>query len=125
MSATDRAARIAVFRQVLDIMEADESLPLPFLGTRIAWSLYAAGNARLAARIEAALPCELTGAPAAGNEARYALTGEIGGIAVVIEAWTSDMAEKRVTGTRTAEVDVVEWVRLPVQDETPESGTQA
>jgi hypothetical protein len=108
-------------RLIIGIVEADSAIPVPYVsGRQAAWSLYDTNTAPLAARIEAALPCELTGDVVAGNESRYALSGEIDGIAVVIEAWTSDMAEKRVTGTRT--VEDVEWVRLPVaeQNETTE-----
>lgn len=121
MSAPDRAAWARVMRLIIGIAEDNPGIPTPFMGSaKAGWSLYDGNDGTLAARIEALLPCELTGDVKAGSEDRYTLSGEIDGIAIEIEAWTSSMAEKCVTGTRT--VDKVEWVRLPVSGDEPESG---
>jgi hypothetical protein len=119
VTAPDRAALIAVVRQVLDIVEADPSLPLPFINfNRIGWTLYGerATPQKLAA-LENALPCEFTSGMSGEARQFFELRGEIGGVPVVVEAWAESVAEKRVTGTTTT--DVVEWVRLPA---SPEGG---
>lgn len=125
MTALDRVAWIAVGRLILDLVETDPELPLPmFTSTGFKWGLYASPTAPVVARIEAALPCELSGLSVlAGNEDRCVLAGVIDGIPVIVEGWTSDLAERRVTGTTV--VEQVEWVRLPAQGEAPESGASA
>lgn len=118
----DRAAWLAVVRQVLDIVEADPSLPLPFVGAdRVFWSLYGErATPRKLAALECALPCEFTGGMSDAAKGMFELRGEIGGIPVLIDAWAESVAERKVTGVTT--VEQVEWVRLPAD---PESGERA
>jgi hypothetical protein len=122
VSAPDRAAWIAAVRKVLDILEADPLLPLPFVNLgQVRWTLYGdrATPQKLAA-LEKALPCEFTGGMSVSTRDFYELRGEIGGVGIVIEAWAEFVAKRTVTGTRT--VEDVEWVRLPAE---PESGERA
>jgi hypothetical protein len=121
MSAPDRAAFLAACRTVLDVAEADESLPLPTLtSSRIRFSLYGAWPVRLMAALEAALPCEFTGGTDPEHPDEYLLSGEIGGVPVQVVAFATDVAERKITGITT--VETVEWVRLPApeQNETTE-----
>lgn len=127
MNALDRAAWIAAFNSVLAIADAYPSIPLPDISTYssngISWYLRGDAARQQMATLEQALPCELTGGIDPDRSTHYQLTGTLGGLTVTITALAGSVAEKRVTGTRT--VEDVDWVRLPVQDETPESGTQA
>jgi hypothetical protein len=119
MSAPGRDTEVlAVFRQVLDIVEAG-ALPVPDLAPAvITWYLPGRPERvrREMAALEAALPCEFTGGVNPKDDSHYRLTGAIGGIPVVIGARAESVAEKRVTGTRV--VEDVEWRRLPAGTES-------
>ena len=122
MTAPDRAAVIAAWRAVLDAIEPHESLPLPVFGSNQAiFHLYGEVAPGEMAALEAALPCEFT-ASASVDAAHpwFRLTGEIGGVRVIITAPAEAVAERKVTG-QTVE-DVVKWVRKPV-DGTESEGT--
>lgn len=122
MSTPDRAAWFAAAREVLGIVEADSSLPLPFIAAGgISWGLHG-GNATPAklAALEASLPCEFTEGVSGEDGQYFRLSGEVGGVPVVIDAWASSVAERKVTGT--AVTEAVGWVRKPAG---PESGERA
>jgi hypothetical protein len=128
----DRAAYIAGMRQLLDALEADPELPLPMDGhqTPLTFSLRV-GHGRdavpkIMAALEAALPGDLAVSIDDGSMPTYALRGRVfGSVSIEITAWAGEVAEKRVTGTRT--VEDVEWVRLPAgpeatdDDDSPEA----
>jgi hypothetical protein len=128
MSAPDRAARIADARTLLDILEADESLPLPGELKHLGFYFRAdgptpAGARRQLAVLESAIPAAFEAGHADPDGSEWIVDGVMpGGVKVKLRAWTRHVAEE-VTTTRQAEV--TEWVRLPVQDEAPESGEQA
>lgn len=122
MTAPDRAQVLAAWRRVLDIVEAHPDLPLPYLRpTGIYWYVTAESRpAQALAAIEAVLPCEMTGT-ASGD--KYLLSGELDGLPVVIEAFASDVAEQRVTGTEV--IETREWVRKPVEPQDAAEGDQS
>jgi hypothetical protein len=126
VSARDRNTEIlAVFRQVLGIVEAQE-LPVPDLSPSVVtWYLVGQPERvrREMAALEAALPCEFTGGINPKDDGHYRLTGVIGGIPVTIGARASSVAEQHVGGQRLE--DVIEWRRRLAEDEAPESGEQA
>ena len=121
MTAEDRNAEVlAVFRQVLDIVEAG-ALPVPDLAPHvIAWYLTGQPERvrREMAALEAALPGEFTGGIDPKDDKHYRLTGAIGRIPVVIGARAEAVAERYAGGRRLEDI-AIEWVRLPAG---PESG---
>lgn len=113
-----RAMTIAAWREVLRIAGAHPELPLPSLRASDGSVHYALHGYRteapaLLAAIEAALPCEMTFRGVTADD-RYDLTGDIGGVPVVISAYAPDVADQRVTGEHTQVVKEVEWVRKHV-----------
>jgi hypothetical protein len=128
MTPDERAARIADAQALLDILRADESLPLAselkHLGFYFrAGDMSAPGARRELAALEAAIPAEFDDGHADENGGDWIVTGVMpGGVKVTLHAWARDVARK-VTVVKEAEVN--EWVRLPVEDEAPESGEQA
>ena len=126
MSALDRAAVIAAYRRALDILDASEALPMPyFSGGRIEFYLDRTNAVRDLAALESAFAeaGPLAGGVKGERPETWVATGELGGVTVEIWAPAELVAEKRVTGTTVTEI--VEWVRLPVQDEAPEGGAEA
>jgi hypothetical protein len=127
VSAPDRAAWFAAIREALDIAEAHPGILLPEINTsaysaaNVTWWLRGKDAARDMATLEAALDCELTASARQLNGTdRYELRGILGGLAVVVSAPAVLVARQKVTGTRTE--NVVEWDRLPAEDEAPEGG---
>jgi hypothetical protein len=125
MTPDERAARIADARALLNIVEADESLPLPSELKHLGFyfrpnDTSAPGARRELAAMEAAIPAEFDDGHADENGGDWIVTGVMpGGVKVTLHAWARDVARK-VTVVKEAEVN--EWVRLPAD---PESGEQA
>jgi hypothetical protein len=113
-----RAAWIAGTRKVADLLKAHPDLPVPLISSikGAVWNVY--GNGARVAAVEAMLGIPLTGAIDPGDDNFYILSGELDGMPAEIHAFSSHVAERKVTGTRT--VEDVEWIRLPVENETPE-----
>lgn len=119
MTAPGRAAWITACRQVLNVLDANPALPLPFmgLGTGIRWTLYVEHSTpAVLAAMERALPCELTGG-ISEDGTWYELRGAIDGLPVLITALAEQVTERRVVGTQVTEQ--VEWVRLPAPEGEP------
>jgi len=117
--APGRAAVIAAWRAVLDALEPHESLPMPVFGSgRAVFHLYGTVAQGQMAALEEALPCEFT--ESISDEARddpwFRLTGEIGGVPVVITAQAALVADKQVIGRHV--VEDVGWVRKPLEPAT-------
>jgi len=116
----DRAVYIVGMRRLMDILEADPALPLPEMHDRqnqpvTFWLPVASGRTarQMLAALESAIEIPLTGR--IDDEGRYyLLEGDLDGMKIRIKAWADDVAERRVTGTRT--VEDVEWVRLPAEN---------
>lgn len=119
MTAPDRAEVIAVHRRVLDLTESNPQVPLPYLRPDgVHWYVTAERRPAAAmAAIEAALPCEMTGSVEGG---KYLLSGVLAGVAVEVEAYAADVADRKVTGTRV--VEDVEWVRKPAEPQDAAEG---
>lgn len=125
MTPDERAARIADARALLDILEADESLPLPGELKHLGFYFRADGpedtTRRQFAALESALPAVFDdGKPDGGD---WVITGLMaGGVKIRVRGWAKHVAEE-ITTVKQAEVK--EWRRLPVPDEAPESGERA
>lgn len=122
MSAPDRAAWIAALKDILAMLDADPGIPMASIMSslnQVEWWLSPGDEtARMMARIEAALPCEMTGAIDPKDATYYRLSGDLHGVPVRVIARADHVAERTVTGTVTTEV--VEWTRKPVEPETAE-----
>lgn len=122
MSAPGRAALLAAYQYAIDVAKADGRVPLPVLGAgRVTFWVPAENAPAVLAALEGAYPAEFT---AYWGEKTLDLRGEYAGVPVIISAHAEDVAERKVTGTRMAPVEVVEWVRLPAGPEpaAPEEG---
>ena len=116
MIPEERSARIADAQALLDLLKADDSLPLPSEMLNLGFYFRADGRAaearRRLAALEAAIPAEF--GPGYEDASSWVIDGVMpGGVKVKLKAWARDVVEKKVTGTRV--VEDVEWVRLPVE----------
>jgi hypothetical protein len=117
-----RAARIGDAQALLDMLKADDSLPLPQEMRNLPFLFYAGGSAaetrRQFAALESAIPAEFEDGHPDGLY--WVVTGAMAsGVTVRVYAYARDVAEE-VTAVK----PVTEWRRLPA-DEAPESGERA
>jgi hypothetical protein len=122
VSAPGRAEGLAAYRAALDAVEqAGDGIPLPDLASHsgITWHLFTPDARRVAFGLEAALPCELTGAIDPKDAKYYQLTGSLHGVPVTITGRVGDLAERKVTGTTV--VEQVEWVRKAAPAAEPQA----
>lgn len=121
MTPDERAARIADARALLDMVEADESLPLPSELRHLGFYFRADGPGPEQARRQlAALEAALTAAGVALGEGQadenagdWTVPGVMpGGVKVKVKAWLRHIAEEVTT---VKETRVTEWHRLPAE----------
>lgn len=122
-SPEHRTALIAVFRTVLDLVEADDFLRVPELsrmdsvGVRFYLAdAYADWQMRY---LEENLPCEFTGR-ISDDGRNWQLTGALDGIRILVSAPAEYVADRTVTGM----VEQVEWTRRTAPAATGTDGTE-
>ena len=110
MSANDRDAYIAGMRQLMDILEANPGLPLPFEGRSSAMTFHFLNAEDPRAAMAAAartLPCKWDKRVWSGSEDRnyFDLSGQIAGARVKLSAFRDAVCTRVVTGTEEREIE--------------------
>jgi hypothetical protein len=113
MSANEsRDGYIKGLRALADILEANESLPLPYQGSMIAMTFHYLGGEdarRDMATAVRVIPCSWTKRARQYDDgpAYLDLTGELHGLKVELTAYRDDVCERVVVGTEEREVEEV------------------
>ena len=113
MSADDpRAAYIAGMRALMDILEANPGLPLPYQGSQIPMTFHYLGGEdarRDMATAARTIPCSWAKHAREYDDspAYLDLTGELHGVKIELTAYRDDVCERVVIGTEDREVEEV------------------
>ncbi len=104
----ERAARIAGFRQLADVLERHPELPLPYEGAGVGSQSitfhflgFDDGEKEAMAAAVRALPCRLTKAASGVDGEYFNLAGQLAGLHVRLVAFRQTVCERVVVGVET------------------------
>lgn len=140
-----RAEYIRGMRALMDVLEANPEIPLPYHGTMTAVAVYFNGlpdAKQLLAAAAKAIPCSWEKKTSESGEYDWLeLHGNLHGLRLVLEAFRDDVCERIVLGTEDREVEevvqpavirkitkpveVVEWRCAPLMSALDEQEGQA